>query len=137
MLVCYCGSLAFCGPNTNGFYKLRCADGCAEVNTLHSCCTCWCAVSVSATLLSQPSDPCRGHACRSGREAKDPALMRLLLEAPWLPAPAVPSFLAATLPLGPDWATAALSTANNLVLLRPPDRCGALGFRVYNTKTRS
>lgn len=51
--------------------------------------------------------------------------MRLLLEAPWLPAPAVPSFLAATLPLGPDWATAALSTANNLVLLRPPDRWGA------------
>ena len=53
--------------------------------------------------------------------------MRLLLEAPWLPAPAVPSFLAATLPLGPDWATAALSTANNLVLLRPPDRWGAGG----------
>ena len=56
--------------------------------------------------------------------------MRLLLEAPWLPAPAVPSFLAATLPLGPDWATAALSTANNLVLLRPPDRWGGLGLRV-------
>lgn len=49
--------------------------------------------------------------------------MRLLLEAPWLPAPAVPAFLADTIQLGPEWATAAMSTANNLVLLRPPDRC--------------
>jgi hypothetical protein len=74
--------------------------------------------------VGPPDSRCPAHRCRSSRGARDPALMRLMLEAPRLPAAAVPLFLAATTALGPDWATAALSTANNIVLLRPPDRSG-------------
>ncbi len=50
---------------------------------------------------------------------------RVLLEAPLLPAPAVPAFLAATIALGDAWITAGLTTAHNVILLRPPDRWGA------------
>ncbi len=69
---------------------------------------------------------------RQRREAKDAAIMRLLLEAPWLPDPAVPSFLAETIARGPEWTTAALSAAHNIVLLRPTDRC-----RHYNDRRRA
>ena len=48
--------------------------------------------------------------------------MRLLLEAPWLAVPAVPAFLAKAARGGPEWTTAALSAAHNILLLRPPDR---------------
>lgn len=59
---------------------------------------------------------------RRQRKPKDTALMLLMLEAPWLPAPAAAAFLAETIHLGPEWAIAAMSNAHNLVLQRPPDR---------------
>lgn len=52
-------------------------------------------------------------------------MARVLGEAPVLAAPAVPSFLAATIARGEGWITAGLSSAHSIILLRPPDRCPA------------
>ena len=92
--------------------------------------------AIDVPYIHHQLEPCCFDGYRSSREAKDSALMRLMLEAPRLPAAAVPSFLATTLALGPDWATAALSTANNLVLLRPPDRSGLCASRAPTCSSR-
>ncbi|KAK9830014.1 hypothetical protein WJX72_009205 [[Myrmecia] bisecta] len=68
--------------------------------------------------------------CEGVREALpagDRTIARILLEAPVLPSPGVPNLLRDLCAGGGDWATLGLTTAQNIIMLRPPNRFAALG----------
>lgn len=70
---------------------------------------------------------------RERLSAKDKALTAVLLEAPLLPRPAVPDFLADLASFGGEWATLALSSILSIATQRAPDRHMAAQVALHAT----
>ena len=86
-------------------------------------------------LAKQPSDAstilhpdCVVHVCVLCREnlpASDKAIAQILMEVPMLPSASVGQVLCEVAGLGGQWATLALSSARDIIINRPPNRCAS------------